>query len=314
MSLKLMGFIYDCNMPTLKTDKEETVLDTTLKAVLLALADCSNEEGEGAYPSGATLCNKTQYSKPSVCNALNALRTNGFIKLVGKSQWDTNNYTISINKIGEFLYEDSKYKSTSKATLLPVKSTSKATLLPEVKPLYSEESSHFTESLIKPLTKPLVATQENSKESYEAYLAESQRKEVERKQRVAGIVNNSFLRTGIDVGSVREDLRDTARVFCNLFKIAIPSPNEKKGSPFAFWTMGLEELKEACGEFGTKVIEELYKDWTEQAVNGVPRFVVNSPKSLVKMASGKAGEIRRRGDSNNDTVKFGNDKAGGFYL
>lgn len=102
MSIKLMSLIFECDMPELKTDKGQTVPNHTAKFVLLSLADHANDEGEGSYPSVQRLCKKTNMSTATVCNALNALRTNGFTKLVGKSKVDTNNYTILAAKIHEF--------------------------------------------------------------------------------------------------------------------------------------------------------------------------------------------------------------------
>ena len=99
MSVNLMSKVFSCNMPELKTDKGKTVPDTTLKSVLLALADNANDEGEGAYPGVRSLCQKTNYSTATVVNALNALRANGFTILEGRSKWDTNNYSISVAKI-----------------------------------------------------------------------------------------------------------------------------------------------------------------------------------------------------------------------
>jgi len=116
MSVSLMSSVFNCNMPELKTDDGKTVPDTTAKAVLLALADNANDEGEGSYPGVDTLCRKTNYSTSTVCNALNALRTHGFIILVGRSKRDTNNYTVSAAEISKFQWpkrEDFSHRNAS---------------------------------------------------------------------------------------------------------------------------------------------------------------------------------------------------------
>lgn len=116
MSVNLMSSVFNCNIPELKTDDGKTVPDTTAKSVLLAMADNANDEGEGSYPGVDTLCRKTNYSTSTVCNALNALRHNGFTTLVGRSRRDTNNYTISVAKILEFQWpkrEDSSHRNAS---------------------------------------------------------------------------------------------------------------------------------------------------------------------------------------------------------
>lgn len=117
MSVSLMALVFNCNMPELKTDDGKTVPDTTAKFVLLALADNANEEGEGAYPGVDSLCNKTNYSTSTVCNALNALRHNGFTTLVGRSKRDTNNYTVSVTEIMKFQRLKSQDSSHRNATV-----------------------------------------------------------------------------------------------------------------------------------------------------------------------------------------------------
>lgn len=102
MSVDMMSLVFKCNMPELKTDKGQVVPDSTAKFVLLALADHANDEGEGAYPGIDLLCRKTNLSSATVTHALNALRTNGFTVLMGKSKRSTYNYTILVAKIREF--------------------------------------------------------------------------------------------------------------------------------------------------------------------------------------------------------------------
>ena len=116
MSVEVMSLVFKCNMPELKTDDGKNVPDSTAKFVLLSLADHSNEEGEGAYPGVDKICQKTNFSTSTVCNALNALRHNGFTTLEGKSKSDTNNYTISVAKIREFQWPkpgDSSHRNPS---------------------------------------------------------------------------------------------------------------------------------------------------------------------------------------------------------
>jgi hypothetical protein len=101
MSVGIMSLVFEYDMPELKTDKGITVPDSTAKFVLLALADHANDEGEGAYPGVKRLCKKTSMSSQTVCNALNALRHNGYTALQGKSKSDTNNYTINREKLSQ---------------------------------------------------------------------------------------------------------------------------------------------------------------------------------------------------------------------
>lgn len=99
MSVGTMSLVFKYDMPELKTDDGRVVPDSTAKFVLLALADHCNDEGEGAYPGVKRICKKTSMSTQTVCNALNALRSNGYTTLEGKSKSDTNNYTINLDKL-----------------------------------------------------------------------------------------------------------------------------------------------------------------------------------------------------------------------
>jgi hypothetical protein len=102
MSVRTMSLVFEYDMPELKTDDDKTVPDSTAKFVLLALADHCNDEGEGAYPGVKRICKKTSMSSQTVCNALNALRTNGYTTLQEKpSKAGTNNYTVNIDKLSQ---------------------------------------------------------------------------------------------------------------------------------------------------------------------------------------------------------------------
>lgn len=137
MSIKLMSMVFSCNMPELKTDKGKTVPDTTAKFVLLALADNANDEGEGSYPGVDTLCKKTNFSTATVCNALNALRNNGFTQLMGRSKFDTNNYTILAAKILEFQWLKREDFSGYNPTISAAKTN--PSVKPSVKPSINED-------------------------------------------------------------------------------------------------------------------------------------------------------------------------------
>ena len=99
MSVTVMALVFNYDMPELKTDKGETVPDSTSKFVLLALADHSSDDGRNSYAGVDRLCKKTNFSTSTVCNALNALRTNGYVTLHGKSYLKTNDYIINISRL-----------------------------------------------------------------------------------------------------------------------------------------------------------------------------------------------------------------------
>ena len=135
-----------------KTDDGRTVSDSSAKFVLLALADTANDWGEGAYLGVRRICKKTSLSTQTVCNALNALRNNGFTTYEGKSKFDTNNYTINVKKLRFYSIEsrDSNEWNESSTT--------------------KKDSNVFSlyESNIGPLTPMIADTLEDAEKTYSA--------------------------------------------------------------------------------------------------------------------------------------------------
>jgi hypothetical protein len=119
MSVRTMSLVFEYDMPELKTDDGKTVPDSTAKFVLLALADHASDEGEGAYPGVKRICKKTSMSTQTVCNALNALRHNGYTTKEGKSKFDTNNYTINLAKLQPLESSNSSRKNRKQGTKIP---------------------------------------------------------------------------------------------------------------------------------------------------------------------------------------------------
>jgi hypothetical protein len=118
MSVKIMSLVFDAAI-----GDSPGVSATTKKFILLAYADHANDDGISTYPSLTRLEHKTELTRPTVMNAIDALIKDNLIALVGKSPRGTNEYKINI-EILETL------KRGGKATL-PVKSLyqgSKATL------------------------------------------------------------------------------------------------------------------------------------------------------------------------------------------
>lgn len=113
MSVTSMAAVFAANIPEMKTDDGKVVPDSTAKFVLLAMADNAGEYGENCYSGVRKLCQKTNFSSSTVCNALNALRTNKFVSLVGKSKADTNNYTINLELLNSLRFQPPKHRDSS---------------------------------------------------------------------------------------------------------------------------------------------------------------------------------------------------------
>jgi Helix-turn-helix domain len=134
MSVNIMALVFSANMPELKTDDGKTVPDTTAKFVLLAMADNASEDGENCYSGIRKLCQKTNFSTATVCNALNALRNNGFIELVGKSKVDTNNYTVKIDRLQPLKFQPLKHGDSSGYNPSVLATETKPSLNHQIKP------------------------------------------------------------------------------------------------------------------------------------------------------------------------------------
>jgi len=84
-----------------------------------------------------------------------------------------------------------------------------------------------------------------------------------------------------------ENLRDVW-----MFRLpAKPQKKSEKGQ-YKMWCMMLEELKEACGEFGADVLTKVHTDWRAGFKGGIAPYTVAQPSSLSNMARSKARELR----------------------
>lgn len=105
MSVTAMSRTFWTEFPPLaytdKNGKQITIKDTTAKIVLLAIADNADDFGENSYQSFETLAAKASVDRRSVMRVIRALVANNFLKVAGISAYGTNNYSISLDKLGE---------------------------------------------------------------------------------------------------------------------------------------------------------------------------------------------------------------------
>ena len=99
MSVKVMGLIWDAQIPDLPVNSRERVSAARAKLVLLALADHARDDGTGAYPSAAVLARKTGIPERRVYATLRALKKAGFIIPRGKSFRGTVEYDIDLEAL-----------------------------------------------------------------------------------------------------------------------------------------------------------------------------------------------------------------------
>lgn len=97
MSIKLMSAIFETEFRDLPLgDEERMAKASSLKIVMLAIADHANDEGE-AYPGFVRLILKTSLSRQGLTDVLKALRHNGIITVGDeKSKLGSNLYQIEM--------------------------------------------------------------------------------------------------------------------------------------------------------------------------------------------------------------------------
>ena len=107
-----------------------------------------------------------------------------------------------------------------------------------------------------------------------------------------GIARNG---NGLDLSAWPEDVTDTIRKVCSLWKLRPPETKKSK----AYWIQSARELMDACGEFGVFLLEQVRIDFVsvmEENIaagrGGMAPYIVEGPNSLVKVARAKAGELR----------------------
>lgn len=87
-----------------------------------------------------------------------------------------------------------------------------------------------------------------------------------------------------------KELRDT-------WMMVIPDRPKKKTDKgkYGFWCTSLEDLRKACGEFGSDVLVKVHSDWKSKFRDGVAPYTVAGPASLVAVCTAKAMELRQGG-------------------
>lgn len=93
----------------------------------------------------------------------------------------------------------------------------------------------------------------------------------------------------VDVSAYPEDVQPIIRELCRLWSLVPPPKTGAKGDPFAAWVKDARYLKNACGEIGLAVLQEVYNAWGSKTPPG-------RPGTLITWASSAAGRLRSRSD------------------
>jgi len=138
MSIKVMSAIFGTEFRDLPLGEDERMAKaSSLKIVLLAIADHANDEGESAYPGLTKLVLKTGLSRQGVIDVLKACKYNGLLSVSDNpSKLGTNDYTLNLECYPVLCGEEEKrllVKPLDQSSHLT--SGSQVTLPPLVKPL-----------------------------------------------------------------------------------------------------------------------------------------------------------------------------------
>ncbi len=101
MSVSLMSATFKAKFPDVDVDGRN-VAQSTMKIVLLAMADHANDEGRSIYPSVGRLSRMTGLTDRSVQRAIDALEILGIIEASGWSEHHTKEYRIMPATLNQF--------------------------------------------------------------------------------------------------------------------------------------------------------------------------------------------------------------------
>jgi hypothetical protein len=164
VSIKIMSAIFETEFRDLPLPPEEgeekpkMAKASSLKLVLLAIADHANDEGESAYPGLTRLERKTGLSRQGIVDVLSALKYNDLINVSeDPSRLGTNNYSIHLwcfpwikdPERLELVVKPLDQSSHLTRVVKPLDQGSQATLPEVVKPLDHNHPLTINESSIK---------------------------------------------------------------------------------------------------------------------------------------------------------------------
>ena len=138
MSVKIMSAVFEAQIPdqeyTDKKGKKTTVKSSTLKFILLALADHASDTGESVYPSIEYLKRKTSMGGVGTCvAAIGALENLGILKHIGNRIKGNKEYRISLSGILGFRPAESTIPPSGIKSSLTINEPSDIAVLKEHK-------------------------------------------------------------------------------------------------------------------------------------------------------------------------------------
>lgn len=113
---------------------------------------------------------------------------------------------------------------------------------------------------------------------------------------------NAELRRG-DWREYPEHLHEVAKCLRDTWMFVLPEKPQKANrktskSQYALFIMAMEQIKQSCGEFGIKPLEETHKKWRAGFKDGIAPYTIARPTSLINVTNATALEMRQAGTSN----------------
>ncbi len=93
-----------------------------------------------------------------------------------------------------------------------------------------------------------------------------------------------------------EHLWEFAKVLRDVWMFRLPPKPKTKSEKgqYAMWCLMMDNVKQACGEFGSDVLVKVHADWKAGFRGAIAPYTVAQPSSLVNPCSGKAREMREK--------------------
>jgi hypothetical protein len=106
-----------------------------------------------------------------------------------------------------------------------------------------------------------------------------------------GMIYFSNLSKGVDVSHYPEDIQPVLLEIFKFWKILPPGNEKDKGtrSQKALWIKEARALLRTFGEFGFKVLYEVFREWNKEK-----RLTISRPGSLINLCTAKAGLMRQK--------------------
>jgi len=103
-----------------------------------------------------------------------------------------------------------------------------------------------------------------------------------------------------------EHLWEFAKVLRDVWMFRLPPKPKKKSEKgqYAMWCLMMDNVKQACGEFGADVLVKVHADWRAGFKGAIAPYTVAQPSSLVNPCSGKAREMRENPQVKNTTPEI----------